>query len=180
MSTTEDRKHSEVRKRTRMVAVRLLPEEFDALKRLAESRRVSRGEVLRAGVFESGPELIPIWQDTFTARWLVSTASDADPSGEDYWSGWTDVDADALRGVVELNGVEYTPAEARNMAEAFRQAADHAERFGTRAAWVIDSLRDGGAMPEIDHLPVEVQRIFRDALRSVADRYRKQQAEVPR
>lgn len=163
-----------------MVAVRMLPEEFEALKRIAEHRKVSRGEVLRSAALGHRPELIPIWQDDFHARWLVSTASDRDPSGEDYWSGWTDVDADARRGVVDLNGVEYTPSEARNMAEAFRQAADHAEHFGTRYAWLIENLRGPGCLPEIDHLPVEVQRTVRDALHAVAERYRRSQAEVSR
>lgn len=118
--------------------------------------------------------MIPIWQEFFEARWLVSVASEHEP--DNHWSGWTDVDADARRGVVELGGVEYTPAEARSLAEALRQAADHAEQFGHGVARVLFDLTIAGRWPEIDHLPVETQRAVRDALRAAADRYRNQQA----
>jgi hypothetical protein len=116
-------------------------------------------------------ELIPIWEHDANARWLVSIASDR-AEGND-WSGWTDVDADAIDGTVEHAGVVMTPPEARNLAEALRQAADHAEHFGHARASFLTSLTGVGHLPELDDLPVETQRALRDALRAAAERYRR-------
>jgi hypothetical protein len=119
------------------------------------------------------PQVIAIWQTDFAARWLVPVASELDEN--DHWSGWTDVDADGRTGKVEVAGVEYTPAEAREFAKALGYAADHAERFGHNVATVLTQMTFGEAWPEIDHLPVETQRAVRDALRAASERYRKQQ-----
>ncbi|MBP2331267.1 hypothetical protein JOF56_011652 [Kibdelosporangium banguiense] len=120
-------------------------------------------------------DLTPIWQEDWHARWMFTVASER--QDDDPYSGWVDIDADARRGVVEINGVDYTPTEARNYAEALRQAADHAERFGHRTAAMLFDLTCAGRLPEIAHLPSEQQFAIREALRAAGDRYRKGQAK---
>jgi hypothetical protein len=118
------------------------------------------------------PELIPIWCDQLCARWMVSVESDRDPTGEDYWSGWFDVDGDARSGLVEIAATELTPAEARNLAQALLAAADHAESYVQRRCEEIHRLTEMGSWPELDALPIETQVAVRDALRAAARRER--------
>jgi hypothetical protein len=117
-------------------------------------------------------EVIPIWQDGLCARWMVSVESDRDPTGEDYWSGWFDVDGDARSGLVEIAAAELTPQEARNLARALLAAADHAESYVHRRCEEIHRLTEGGAWPELDVMPIETQVAVRDALRAAARRER--------
>lgn len=116
-------------------------------------------------------ELIAIWQEYFEAKWMVSVASTREPN--EAWSGWADVNADARRGVVDADGVEYTPSEARALAEAYRAAAQHAETFGRRVGALLYDLTSAGTFPEISHLPAAQQSEIRDALRAAGDRYRR-------
>lgn len=174
-----DRPKSEQRQRTELVAIRLLPEELAQVDAAAARRGISRSALLRGDALASArlatrSELIPIWQEFFDARWFVSVASTTQP--DDPWSGWTDVDADARRGVVELDGIEYSPTEARALAEALRLAAEHAETFGSRVGNLLVELTGAGRFREIDHLPIEQQRAIRDALRAAGERYRTGQA----
>jgi hypothetical protein len=118
------------------------------------------------------PAVIPISCDQLCAKWLVSVESDRDPTGEDYWSGWFDVDGDARSGLVEIAATELTPEEARNLARALMAAADHAESYVQRRCEEIHRLAHGGAWPELDALPIETQVAVRDALRAAARRER--------
>jgi len=120
------------------------------------------------------PELIPIWQDTFSARWMVTVAHDIEEGNP--WAGWTDVDSDARRGVVEFAEYQFTPDEARNLADALMRAASHAETFGYRVNGLMFELTCPGTFPEINHLPIETQRVVREAMRAAGHRYLKQQA----
>jgi hypothetical protein len=70
------------------------------------------------------PEMIPLHEGWLT-RWLVSVESERDPDNP--WKGWAEVEADAVSHIVEIDGMEMSPAETRNYARALDQAADHAE-----------------------------------------------------
>jgi hypothetical protein len=120
-------------------------------------------------------ELIPIWQTDFLARWMVSVGSTVDEN--DPHTGWADIDADARTGMVTF-GDEYTPAEARLIAQALFAAADHAENFGNRAQSLMFDLTCAGNLPELAELPVETQRAVRHALMAAGHRYRKQQHQA--
>jgi len=123
------------------------------------------------------PELIPIWQDTFSARWMITVAHELEEGNP--WAGWIDVDSNARRGVVEFAEYQFTPDEARNLADALMRAAVHAETFGHRVDGLLFELTCPGTFPEISHLPIETQRAVRGAMRTAGHRYREQQAEFP-
>lgn len=109
--------------------------------------------------------------DTPRASWMVPVVSTTDP--EDPWSGYHEVNANAVTGLVEHGEDTYTPAEARAVADAWRRAADHAEEFGSRAAAIIDEVATGGHLSAvIGHLPDAEQAVVRTTLREIATRYR--------
>lgn len=87
------------------------------------------------------PALIPLHQGWLTS-WLVSVESEMDP--EDYHAGWKHVHADARGRTVELDAEVYSPAEARNLAMALLQAADHAESYAYTVMGVLDGERPNG------------------------------------
>lgn len=113
-----------------------------------------------------------VCEEDAVAEWWCSIESDSDP--EDAWAGWIQVVSNARRAMVRMEHAdgELTPAEARQLADALRQAADHAEHFGRLAGVFLVSLTYGGHFPEIDHLPTEQQCAIRDALRKAGCRYR--------
>jgi hypothetical protein len=82
------------------------------------------------------PEMIPLSQGWRT-DWLVSVESEMDP--DNYHAGWNTISADAYSGKVEDNGQELSPTEARNMAMAYLQAADHAEHYGHTVMSVLSN-----------------------------------------
>lgn len=125
------------------------------------------------GDHQREPGRFTIGEDEAVAEWWCTVESESDP--EDPWQGWVSAVSDARRGVVRLEYAdgEFTPAEARLLADALRQAANHAEHFGRVAGAFLFGLTMGGHFPEIDHLPTEQQRAIRDALRKAGDRYRK-------
>jgi hypothetical protein len=76
------------------------------------------------------PAVIPIWQDSPDAKWIVPVAADADPANP--WDGWLDVNTEPR--CVELHGYELTPNEARMAADALRAAAAHVEKNRSEAS----------------------------------------------
>lgn len=118
------------------------------------------------------PGIFRVCEDDAVAEWWCLVESDSDP--EDAWAGWVQVVANARRGVVRMEHAdgELTPAEARQLADALRQAADHAEHYGHLVGAFFSSLTMGGHFPEIDHLPTEQQCAIRDALRKAGGRFR--------
>jgi hypothetical protein len=111
-------------------------------------------------------------EDDPVAEWWCPIAADVDV--EDPWAGWTTVTGNARRGVVDHDGTTYTPAEARQVAEALRAAADHVESYSRRTAAFLFGMTMGGHFPEIDGLPTELQCAIRDALRRAGDRFREE------
>lgn len=155
-------------KRGANVVVRRIDEVMAELGQQATA--AAAGPELTEVVDPPAPELIPIWQDTAEARWMVTHS--AARVAEDYWSGWIDVDANARTAEVEFYGEIFTPGEARLLAQALMAAAGHAEDFYQRQANMLFELTTSGGWPELSGLPTEQQRVVRDLLRATEGRVR--------
>lgn len=114
------------------------------------------------------PTVIPIWQDSPVAKWLVPVSADADLNNP--WSGWLDVNTEPR--CVEIAGCELTPDEARLAARALMAAADHVEQFTHRTCGALFDLISPGGWPELNDKPREFQVAARDHVRAAIDRIR--------
>jgi hypothetical protein len=83
------------------------------------------------------PQMIPLWKGWAT-EWLVSIESEAAQDPDDPYVGWSFVRSDARSRRVELDSTDLSPTEARNLAAALMQAADHAEHYADQIVGMLN------------------------------------------